>query len=125
MAEGMKKTPAYFRARMDVLESILSIAHSSINVDGNPVTQKKIDTEIVLARNGVFPSGYDEEKLVTALLEKRNYSNEPLSFSEITRYNTWFNLHPEKVSGKEIITSSRAFTLTIEGTKEDIIKTIR
>jgi hypothetical protein len=121
----MKKTPAYYRARMDVLESILSIAHSSINVDGNPVTQKKIDTEIVLARNGVFPSGYDEEKLVTALLGKREYSNEPLSFSEITRYNTWFNLHPEKVAGKEIITSSRAFTLSIEGTKEDIIKTIR
>lgn len=50
---------------------------------------------------------------------------DPLSFTELTSYSTWFAMHPEKVAGKEIVTTSFHFPLEIEGTKEDIIRTIR
>lgn len=51
--------------------------------------------------------------------------DEPLSFLEWTRYDTWFRAHPEKVAGKQVITTSMQFPVTIEGSKADIIQTIR
>ncbi|HSZ72484.1 MAG TPA: SNF2-related protein [Cytophagaceae bacterium] len=82
------------------------------------------EEERKLLRYGVIK---DEDKY-TSDIEKfaktNTLSNEPLSFSELTSYNTWFTMHPEKVCGKEIITTSRQFTLSIKGTKEDIIQAI-
>jgi SNF2 family DNA or RNA helicase len=49
----------------------------------------------------------------------------PLAFEELTRWDTWFWLHPEKVAGTEQTTTSQQFPLTIKGTKEDIIRTIQ
>ena len=52
-------------------------------------------------------------------------TNEPLTFSEWTRWNTWFTAHPDKVCGQEAITTSREFPVSLTGSKEDIIQTIR
>jgi superfamily II DNA/RNA helicase len=116
------KTPAYFRARIEAIESLLSSAHASKRA--NP-EDKEAEKQIVLLRNGVIEDSKLEEETISALLKKKKFSDQLLSFSEITRYNTWFAMHPEKIAGKEVITTSRNFPLTIEGTKEDIIRTIR
>ena len=61
---------------------------------------------------------------VDSLIETATESNSPLSFTEITAFNTWFAMHPEKIAGKELLTTSREFPITIKGTKEDIINCI-
>lgn len=48
-----------------------------------------------------------------------------LTTRDLLRADTWFWLHPEKVAGREVTTTSPQFPLTIEGTKDDIIRTIR
>ncbi len=80
--------------------------------------------DIVLLRNGVFPEKFNEEGLIRQKLAEKTYSNEALTFSELTRFNTWFAMHPEKVCGKEIVTTSIEFPITIKGSREDIINTI-
>lgn len=74
----------------------------------------------VLLRNGVVPDVLKEhfEKL------QKTRDNQPLSFDEITRFNTWFEIHPEKIAGKEVITTSREFPVSIKGYKSDILATI-
>jgi len=117
-----EKTPAYYRARMEVIESLLLAAHAAQRKDKD---SKELEKEVVLLRNGVILDKELEEKKTKAQLETKSFSDEPLTFSEITRYNTWFAIHPDKVAGKEVVTSSRNFALSIEGTREDIERTIR
>ncbi len=111
----MQKTPKYYRARIAVIEELIT----KVDADGNGINNAR-----VVLRNGVFPKGYDEEKLITEMLSKRSFSNETLSFQEQTRFNTWFAMHLEKVAGKEIVSTSREFPITIKGTKQDIINAI-
>ena len=111
----MKRSAKYYRARLDVIaEQIRSI----------PSDQADKNNNLAILRNGVFPKALNEEKLVNDKLLKKDYSDEPLQFEEITRFNTWFNVFPEKVAGTEHITSSREFPLTIKGTNSGIIRTI-
>ena len=81
--------------------------------------------QIVLLRNGVFPvelhNGQSESQAVNQWRKKGDFSNEPLTFEEITSLNTWYAMHPEKVAGIEKKTSSIQFPLTIVG-DETLIK---
>jgi len=52
------------------------------------------------------------------------FSNEPLSFQELASYSTYFAMHPEKVLGKEVVTSSLHFPIQINGSKDDVINGI-
>ncbi len=118
--------------------------HFGINkaLDGNPIDAKflrarmeairdlieqtdKDDPARILLRNGVFPKDINQDKLISEQYPKKDFPSAPLSFVELTSFNTWFNIHPEKMAGKEVITSSREFPITIRGTKADIEKTIR
>ncbi len=109
----MKQDPKYYRARLAVIEDLLS--SSDIRKDDR-------DRKILL--NGVFPERFKEKQLITQKLKVQTFSNAKLSFEELTRFNTWFAMHPEKVAGVEKITSSREFPITIKGTKDDILKTV-
>ena len=111
----MNESPSYYRARIEVIFKLLSTLDVNRMEKGN---------DIVLLRNGVFPVRFNEEKLVRDKLFDKSFSNDPLSFSELTRFNTWFSIYPEKVCGKEIVTTSMEFPITIKGSKEDIINTI-
>jgi hypothetical protein len=111
----IKKTPSYFRARLKAIEFAMDFA----NHDKGDYERSK-----VLLRNGVFPPELDAEGMIQVKLKEHKPSNEPLNFLELCSFNTWFNLHPEKVAGTEIITSSREFPISIKGTKQDIINTI-
>ncbi|MFP4060057.1 MAG: hypothetical protein ACLFUC_06200 [Bacteroidales bacterium] len=82
----------------------------------------------VLLRNGIVPDEL-KPRCDKALKENKNAwlqsdIKKPLSFSEITRFNTWFLIHPKKVEGKEIITTSREFPISIQGSEITILATI-
>jgi len=104
-------SPIYLRARIDMIRDVLSKSDAK-------------DFHVALLRNGVFPKDRDEKGLVEVYAKQKDYSNEPLSFTELCTFNTWFNRYPEKVCGQELVTTSREFPLTIKGDKTWITNTI-
>ncbi|MBU0489982.1 MAG: hypothetical protein KKA07_06625 [Bacteroidetes bacterium] len=112
----MKKSPAYYRARIAAIEE---------NIQTIAADRDEKNNDRVVFRYGVFPTGYDEATIVAEKLTEKSFSDEPLTFEEQTRFNTWFAMHPEKVAGLEQITTSREFPIGIKGSKEDILRTIK
>jgi len=112
----MKQNPTFYRARIQLIEDLMK----SLDVN----RREKVN-DVVLLRNGVFPEHIESEKLIKNKLKEKTYSDEPLTFIELTKFNTWFNVYTEKVCGKEIITTSREFPIKIKGSKEDILNTIK
>jgi hypothetical protein len=78
------------------------------------------DFHVALLRNGVFPKDRDEKGLVEIYAKQKDYSNQPLSFTELCTFNTWFNLYPEKVCGQEVVTTSREFPISIKGNGQPV-----
>jgi hypothetical protein len=82
----------------------------------------------VLLRNGIVPEELKGRYGKAFKKHQQAWSGsgnkQGLSFSDLTRFNTWFELHPEKVAGVETITTSREFPISIKGTKEDILDTV-
>ena len=110
------KDPAYFRARINTIRQLIGEI---------PVSDEKNNNRVLL-RNGFIPEELSG-KYETTLLEKlqsQTQHNDPLSFLEQCSFNTWFAMHPEKVAGIEVVTTSREFPITVKGTKEDILQTI-
>jgi len=104
-------SPAYLRARIDMIRDVLSKSDAK-------------DFHVALLRNGVFPKDRDEKGLVEIYAKQKDYSNEPLSLTELCTFNTWFNVYPEKVCGEELVTTSREFPITIKGNETWIVNTI-
>ncbi len=98
-------SPTYLRARMDLIRENLSVTS---------------DMQAALLRNGVY---YDQ-KAIEEKAKSKQYPQTSLSFTELCTFNTWFVLHPEKVCGQEVITSSKEFPVTIQGDKSKILTTI-
>lgn len=111
-----QRKPEYYRARIALIQELLS------KMDTN--RHEKNNDRVVL-RNGMFPKDYDEQAMVEAMLTKRTFSNSPISFQEKTRFSTWFAMHPQKVAGEQKVTTSHEFPITIKGTKQDILRTIK
>ena len=44
------------------------------------------------------------------------------NFVELAVNNKWFELHPEKIAGKEYKTTSFMFPYRIKGTKDDVMR---
>ena len=104
-------SPPYLRARIDMYRDVLSKLDAS-------------EINAAILRNGVFPKDRDENGLVEVYARQKDYSTDPLSFSELCTFNTWFTMYPEKVCGTEEITTSREFPITIKGDMEWIENTI-
>jgi hypothetical protein len=112
----MDKTPSYYKARLGAFQQI-------IQEEAGGVRDEKNNHSVIL-RNGVVPGGF-KMRLSSLIKEKqKDFSNAALSFEEITRFNTWFEMHPEKVAGTEVVTTSREFPIMIKGTEEDLIQTV-
>lgn len=47
-----------------------------------------------------------------------------LWLKELAAHSSWFLLHPEKMAGKEVATTSFMFPVTIKGTKQDVLQAI-
>ena len=111
-------TPSFLRARITAIRKLM---------EELPTNRDEKNPDRTLVRNGIIPES--QQKRFDEILDyeyKLSFAlNEPLTFTELTSFNTWFTLHPEKVCGKEVITSSREFPVTVKGTKEDIIQTIK
>lgn len=99
-------SPTYLRARMDLIRENLTGAS---------------DMQAALLRNGVY---YDQ-KAIEEKAKSKQYPQTLLSFTELCTFNTWFVLHPEKVCGLEVITTSKEFPVTIQGDKSKILATIQ
>ena len=108
------RTPPYYRARIDVLRQLQTRLSKSAEENMN----------LVLVRSGVFPPDQDEQESIKEYLRQNQYPDTPLSFTELCTYNTWFQMHPDKVCGTEKITSSREFPVTIRGDRQTIEDTI-
>ncbi len=98
----MEHAPAYYRARLDAIEKA--------------IRQADDDKQLSLLRNGYMPD--------LSIHDYSQFDNHPLSFLELTRWDTWFAMHPEKIAGETVISSSRSFPLKVKGTKEDITNAI-
>ncbi len=116
----MQRDATHWRARLDAIEQII------IEEKGGDRSEK--NNFSVLLRNGIVPlelkDRYDEAYRQHLKAWVQSGNEQPLSFSEITRFNTWFLIHPEKVAGKETITTSREFPISVKGTETDILKIV-
>jgi hypothetical protein len=98
----LKKEPSYYRARLAAIADKLKSE-----------TEEK---RIRLLQNGYTPD--------LKFLPRYGDNNSPLTFLELCSWDTWFTMHPEKVSGETVITTSRSLPLAVKATKEDVIRTI-
>lgn len=99
-------SPTYLRARLDLIREKLTTA---------------TDIQTALLRNGVY---YDQ-KAIEQKAKSKAFPQTPLSFTELCTFNNWFVLHPEKVCGQEVVTSSKEFPVTIQGDKAQILSIIQ
>jgi|GEM_PF-797625 len=114
-------SPAYYRARLQAIEDLFRL---------QPVDRgAMVNTNRVLLRNAFVPDDLKDEleqRITQQLHENRQqYPNTALSFTELTSFNTWFALHPEKVAGMEYTTTSLHFPIQLKGSQQDITQTIR
>lgn len=117
------QTPSYYRARLD---TFLHFIKKELPEHPQFDTGKK-NSPLELLKQGFVHSDLKErfESRIESFSKLGiKVSNDPLSFTELCSFNTWFDLHPEKVAGIESVTTSINFPVTIKGTKEDIEKVI-
>lgn len=111
-------TPSWLRARISAIRKL---------IEELPTSRDEKNPDRTLIRNGIIPGS--QEKRFKELFDyeyKLSFAlNEPLTFTDITSFNTWFTLHPEKICGTEVITTSREFPISVKGTKADIVRAIR
>ncbi len=97
---------AYYRAR------IQSLRDYAANVRGE--NRRFFQNGFVPA----FEQGGFDNYVENRIAEQ---SNDPLSFIELTTYNTWYEQHPEKVAGTMVEGSSLYFPVVVRGNKLDVM----
>ena len=116
----MAKDAIYYKARLNAIEQIIIEEKSGDRTEKN--------NHSVLLRNGIVPDAlkdrYDKAFKTHHQVWLKSGNKQQLSFSDLTRFNTWFELHPEKVAGKEVITTSREFPVSIKGSETTILTAI-
>lgn len=117
------RTPSYYRARLDTFRHFIKEElPGHLEYD----TGKK-NSPLELLKQGYVHTDIQkrfESRARSFTKLGINVSDAPLTFTELCSFNTWFAMHPEKVAGKEIVTTSINFPITIKGTKEDIERAI-
>lgn len=101
----MIKTNSYYRTRIEAINYFIS----------------KNGKEKKSLQNGFVPESIkkDFQKWID---ENKVSDDKPLSFSEITTYSTWFDMHPEKVAGEMIESTSLYFPVKVKGNRNDVEK---
>jgi hypothetical protein len=115
--------PQHSRARIAALHHL----RGELNEDLKAATaarRKELEQQIALVRNGVFPEGFDPDEMLRRVEKKQSFSNEPLSTTELMTFNTYFDINPNKIGGQEVMASSRDFSVSIAGNREDVEKAI-
>lgn len=109
----MIKTPAQARSRIEAIKHLLNEL---------PIDRDKKNSPRELLKNGYVHDSLKDR--LNALMSEQTMPDHPLTFTELTTWNTWFELHPEKVAGDEEVTTSFHFPIQVKAKKEDIIKII-
>ena len=101
------KSNAYYRARLIAIRDMAANAR---------------DENKRWYQNGFIPE-FDREGVDNYIANRIDaQSDEPLSFTELTTYGTWFEMHPEKVAGTMQGGTSLYFPVIVKGTKADVEK---
>ena len=112
------------RKRFDLIEA--SVNYEALTY---PEQVRERNSRYSLMRTwAYFPDNYKylgKSLLVDELKKAEGYSNEALKFSELTKYSTWFAMHPEKVAGQYKVTTSIHFPLTIVADNKDVVNCIK
>ena len=108
----MLPSPAKCRSRIRALRAWISACPP--DKPGEKGSNKK------LLLYGVVPEGYDLDGWMKDDIE--NDDSDALDLVENMTLDTWFYQHPDKVCGKEVLTSSREFPLAIKGNSDDCEK---
>ncbi len=112
----MMKSNAYFLSRIQTFNYFI----------GNMEATREKNSPRELLKVGYVDESIREQVNDEIITNQKFISDtEKLTFTDLTTFNTWFVMHPEKVAGKEIVTTSMNFPLKIVGDKDLIIKTIR
>lgn len=100
----------YYRARISLLKDLI------INSD---------EENVKFFRNGFFPKGFNENELVAAHQKTNTFSDNTLTFVELSSFSTFFAMHPENIAGAIVQTSSRDFPVKVKGKIQDIEKVLK
>lgn len=106
-------TNGYYRARLEALYGLIEETKDKTAQRTTKLTPRE------LLKLGHIPTEY-LSVVNGRIKEQKDVSNEALSFVEITTLNTWFAMHPDKVLGQEVVTTSLNFPLQIRGKREDV-----
>lgn len=121
--ESRLTLPSEWRARIAALHYLREQYNQDIK-SASPSAKDELERGITLLRNGVFPEGIDQDEVQLLVAMDQEFSKKPLTTTELLTFNTFFEIHPEKVAGQQVLTSSRDFPLTVSGTREDVEKAI-
>ena len=103
----MNREPSYYRARLAAI--------------AEEIKSETDEKRIKLLQNGYYP---DFQPSQVSHSSPSSHDNTPLTFLELCNWDTWFAMHPEKVCGETVITTSRSFPLAVKAGKEDVIRTV-
>lgn len=133
LGENRQKPPAWYRARIAALDELVA-HHKELkeNAKEGSATFKKQEKMLRVLINGVFTPGYDQNELIEAKM-KKDYSeqftawkadkaieDEPLTFEELAKYNTFYALFPERILGENFFDTSRGFPIGVKGQEEEV-----
>ena len=105
----MIQPPSYYRTRSNAI--------------ANEIRLQVDDRQIKILQNGYFP-GFDPSSYEFSKGYRPSEDNTPLTFRELCSLDTWFAMHPEKVCGETVITTSREFPLAVKAARDDVIRTV-
>ena len=119
---GLRQSAKY-RARIAVLNHLRGEFNKELKT-ANGQRRKELELLIAQVRNGVFPEGFDADEIVMLIEKDTDFSNAPLSTTELMTYGTYFDIYPEKICGQEVVSSSRDFPVSISEAREDVERAI-
>lgn len=102
--------PKFVRGRLKAIDYF---------IDTLPDTDDKHNPRSLLKMGYVHPE-IDYEFTAKTAQFGVSQSETPLTFTELTNYSTWFYIHPEKICGKEEVTTSRDFPIRIKGNEQTV-----
>lgn len=103
----------YYRARLGVLYDLIEKEKGESSKKNTKITPRE------LLKLGHIPTDY--LSVVNARIkEQKAIPDNALTFVELTTLNTWFAMHPDKVLGQEVVTTSLNFPLQIKGKREEV-----
>lgn len=116
------RSPAWYRARMEGIEHAMSEIRAAIKTAEEDTEElpQGAERKLRLLQWGYTQGVFDIDKYIDNALQNETINNDPLSFEEITSFDTWFVMHPEKIAGVEQVSTSRDFPVKVKGDESTV-----